>query len=101
MNLKVKNIGEFISDEVVEVYVRYLDEANNDNKKYPLKQLKDFRRVKNLNLGEEREITLLIPLDDIRFYCEEDKKMHVKSGKYEIMVGRSSEDIQQRTELII
>ena len=101
VNLKVKNIGEFISDEVVEVYVRYLDEANNDNKKYPLKQLKDFRRVKNLNPGEEREITLLIPLDDIRFYCEEDKKMHVKSGKYEIMVGRSSEDIQQRTELII
>lgn len=84
VNLTVKNIGDVCGDEVVQVYV---SSCNTDEDR-PVKLLKGFRRV-TVEAGKSEEVSVEIPLDEIRFYDPE-KGDWKFDNEYNIMVGTSS-----------
>ena len=84
VNLMIKNIGDVCGDEVVQVYVS----SCNADEDRPVKLLKGFRRV-TVESGKSEEVSIEIPLDEIRFYDPE-KGDWKFDNEYSIMVGTSS-----------
>lgn len=82
------NVGAVRGAEAVQLYVRFPDGANA-----PFKQLKGFDKIL-LSPGEARQV--FIPFDEYTFRAYDAiKNKWVKvAGKYEIMIGASSEDIR-------
>ena len=75
----------------------YVGEANPKVPR-PAKELKGFARV-DLAPGETKHVS--IPLDGRAFtyYDVAGKHWHADPGTYSVLLGRSSEDIQQRSQV--
>jgi beta-glucosidase len=58
----------------------------------PAKELKGFAKVE-LQPGEERTVTFTLDKRSFAYYNVELKDWHVESGEFEIVIGRSSQDI--------
>ena len=95
ISLKVRNVGEIIGDEVVQLYIR--DEFASMPR--PIKELKGYQRI-TLNPNEERMLTFHLPVDQLAFH-DEGMKLCVENGRILVMVGSSSEDIRLRGEFEI
>jgi len=95
ISLKVKNSGSIAGEEVVQLYIR--DEFASTPR--PIKELKGYQRVM-LNPGEAKTVTFHLPVNQLAFYdvalC-----LIVESGKINVMVGSSSEDIRLEGEFEI
>ena len=85
ISFDIKNIGSMQGSEVVQLYIRKNDEAQDN----PIKILKAFERV-FLDKGEKQRITLSVPVNELSRYNPELGKFIVDSGSYELMVGNSS-----------
>ena len=86
VNFTIENIGNVASDEVVQVYAT----APKCRVKRPVKQLVAFKRVKDLQPGEKRTISLQVASDDLRYYDVISKTMLLEEGEYSIHVGPDS-----------
>jgi beta-glucosidase len=95
ISLSVKNIGKVAGDEVIQLYV--CDEYASLPR--PVKELKGYARV-SLNPDETRNITFHLPVDQLAFY-DEDLQLIIESGRINIMLGGSSDDIRLRGEFEI
>lgn len=95
VTLDVTNTGEYISDEVAQIYVH----KKNAVVKRPYRMLKGFERIKNMQPDETRRISFEIALEDLKYFDVITEEKLLEPGEYEIMAGRSSEDIRQ-TEII-
>ncbi len=84
----VKNSGEVIGDEVVQLYTHQIYASIPR----PLKELKGYHRL-TLKPGEERQITFRLPVNMLAFYGH-DLTLQLEPGEVEILVGSSSEDIR-------
>ncbi|HCD99520.1 MAG TPA: beta-1,3-glucosyltransferase [Armatimonadetes bacterium] len=93
VSFKLRNEGKMAGAEVAQLYVR--DEVASIVR--PLKELKGYVKVR-LQPGEERTVTIELPMERLAFYDERMRKV-VEPGWFEIMVGSSSEDIRLRTRL--
>lgn len=91
------NVGDRISDEVVQVYVR----QETSRAVRPRLQLKAFERVKNILPGEKREIEFLIPTSDLTYYDVVQGGMILEESEYAILVGTSSEDIRLQDSIFL
>ena len=97
VSVAVKNVGGRAGDEVVQLYVNAVSPA----RPMPLEQLRGFRRI-SLQPGEQTRVTFrLRPADDFAYYDEGRKAFTVEPGPYELRVGASSRDIQQRTVVTV
>ncbi len=90
VEVSVTNIGEYTSDEVVQLYAK----APEGSVKKALKQLIGFERVKDIAAGETRKVKLQIPLRELAYYDVVSEKLIIEKGSYEICVGASSADIR-------
>jgi beta-glucosidase len=91
----VENTGSRAGDEVVQLYIHRVASSVTP----PVKQLKGFERV-TLQPGEKRTVQFSLGPEELGFYNRE-MKFAVESGKVEVLVGSSSEDvIGARFELI-
>ncbi len=90
IELAVTNTGDTVSDEVAEIYAK----APKGRVKRPLKQLIGFERVKDITPGEVRKVSFSIPVRELCYYDVISEKLVVAGGRYEILAGPSSEDIQ-------
>lgn len=88
ITFRVKNTGDRMSDEVVQVY----GTAPVSRIAKPLKQLLSFRRLKDIRPGESRQTEFLISIDEFRFYDVISRTMMVEEGCYRIFAGPSSAD---------
>jgi len=88
ISVDVKNVGERTGDEVVQLYIR--DVVASVTR--PVKELKGFKRI-TLKPGEKRTVSFTIDSDHLSFLNREMKKV-VEPGKFQIMIGSSSEDIR-------
>lgn len=86
----IVNEGTRAGAEVVQLYVRDLISSVTR----PVKELKGFRKV-FLNPGEKRTIALEITPETLAFYDIE-MNYTVEPGEFEIMIGRSSRDVDLR-----
>lgn len=89
ISLKVKNIGDCDGKEVVQLYVS--DEASTVSK--PVKELKGFEKI-SLKSKEEKEVCFTLTSTDISYYNVSLHKWVAENGKYNILIGASSQDIR-------
>ncbi|MDD7389942.1 MAG: glycoside hydrolase family 3 C-terminal domain-containing protein [Lachnospiraceae bacterium] len=97
ISFDLANTGDVKSDEVVQIY----GTAPVSRVKKPLKQLIGFRRVRNMQPGEQRRIAFEIPISEFRFYDVISRTMMVEEGLYCISVGASSEDLRRSVSVQI
>lgn len=97
LSVPLTNTGTRPGEEVMQVYIRRVADANG-----PLKSLRAFRRVA-LKAGEST--TVEIPLSRKSFECfdESTNTMRTLPGDYELMYGNSSrpEDLQTLTVSVV
>ena len=86
ITIPVTNTGKYDGDEVVQVYVKSLD-----NPDAPIKSLKGFRRV-NIAAGTTTNITIELDSKAFEFYDQSVDELAPRAGKYRIMYGSSSYD---------
>ncbi|MDF3078797.1 MAG: beta-glucosidase [Sphingobacteriaceae bacterium] len=92
VSVDVSNTGKVAGDEVVQLYVK--DEISSvTTYEY---DLRGFERI-NLKPGEKKTVNFTIRPDDLALL---DKNMNwtVEPGKFQVMMGSSSEDIRLKKE---
>jgi beta-glucosidase len=92
----VKNTGEYDGDEVVQLYVKYL----NSSVERPAKQLKSFARIP-VKAGENKSVILTLKAEDLAYWDEKKHAFIVEPGKIEIMIGASSQDIRLKKTISV
>jgi len=90
----VTNTGRRNGTEVVQAYIRNLQDAEG-----PLKSLRAFQRV-DLKAGQTQTITLPLTRSSFEFWDPETNTMRVKPGQYEVLVGTSSSDKDLKKQII-
>lgn len=86
VTVELKNNNDVASDEVVQIYVKRLGDADA-----PLKALKGFQRV-SMNGGEKKSVSIELPASSFEYYDSAADDLVVKPGKYQILYGPSSAD---------
>ena len=93
INLKVKNVGQTYGGEVVQVYIK----NTSDNTFNADMILRNFDKV-YLEPNEEKDIELILEYSDFARYDVRDGWV-CDSGVYEIIVAKSSVDIEKRISI--
>ena len=88
------NTGKRDGAEVVQMYIRNLQDAEG-----PIKTLRGFERV-NVKAGQTATATIQLNKQSFEFWDAESNTMRVKSGKYELLVGTSSDDKNMKKLMI-
>ena len=86
ITVPVKNTGTKNGTEIVQLYVRNLQDPDG-----PLKSLRAFQRV-DVKAGQTVNATLTLDRQRFEFWDPETNTMRVKPGRYELLVGTSSAD---------
>ncbi|MBN2708145.1 MAG: glycoside hydrolase family 3 C-terminal domain-containing protein [Calditrichaceae bacterium] len=95
LTIPVTNKGKYDGTEIVQVYVRKVNDPDG-----PLKTLKGFRRI-NVAASKTGHAMINLPYDSFEFYDRASKKMTVLPGEYEVLYGNSSDDKDLNTIKII
>lgn len=93
IRFKLKNVGDYTGDEVVQLYVR--DTVASVTR--PVMELKGFKRI-CLKPGETKEIEFTLFIEQLAFY-DQYMRLVVEPGEFELMIGGSSEDIRLRKKI--
>ena len=94
VTVDVTNTGDRKGTEVVQLYIRNLQDADG-----PLKSLRGFQRV-TLNPGQTQTVAIQLDRRSFEFWDPETNTMRVKPGKYDILVGTSSADKDLKKQTI-
>jgi len=86
LDIPVTNTGSMAGDEVVQVYIRNLNDPDA-----PLKTLRAFQRV-SVPVGKTVHATLRLSPESFEFFDPDTNTMRVKPGHYEVLYGTSSDD---------
>ncbi len=88
VTLKVKNTGLRTGDEVVQLYLKDVVSSVTTYESV----LRGFERV-SLEPGEEKTVAFKLQPDDLAL-LDKQMKWTVEPGRFEVMIGSSSEDIR-------
>lgn len=83
MTVPVTNIGKRAGVEVVQVYVRKVNDIEG-----PLKTLRGYKRVE-IPAGKTEQVTIELNLSSFDFF-DSQRKMMVTPGEYDVFYGNSS-----------
>lgn len=95
VSLHVENTGPVGGDEVIELYMH--DKVASIVR--PVKELKAFARV-SLQPGEKKKVLFTLPADLFSFIGERMERV-LETGSFDLLVGKSSDDIVFASELSI
>ena len=91
VSFTVINTGTRAGSEIAQLYLG----KRNPQVLRPLKELKGFEKV-SLQPGESRRVTLTLNERAFAYFDEGAKAFAVERGKYDVLVGASSQDIRLR-----
>jgi len=91
LTIPVTNTGKRDGTEVVQIYLRKLNDSSA-----PLKTLRAFQRVE-LKAGNTQNVTLNLPSSTFETFDSTENKVKVCAGKYELLYGNSSDDKDLKT----
>ncbi len=94
VELDVMNAGESSGTEVVQVYSRDIQVSVER----PQKELVGFGKIR-LKAGEKRTVSITVRAEDLAFYDIHKHEWVVEPGDFEILVGRSAQDILTKAML--
>lgn len=83
----ITNTGSRTGDEVVQLYIGF----DNSQVEREHKLLKAFQRI-TLAAGESKEVTLSVPLKNLRWYNPELKAWELENMTYQVYIGTSSNE---------
>lgn len=86
VSVNVRNTGSRDGEEVVEIYIRRIADADG-----PIKSLRGFRRIA-LKAGQSRTVEIDFPRSRFESWDPSTNTMRVLPGRYELMAGGSSRD---------
>ena len=92
----VRNTGEYFGKEIIEIYVG----KNDSHVDRPIKELKGFKKAA-LEVGRECRASIELPLMAFSYYNKEKRAFVAETGKYQIYVGKSLQDIVKVCEIEI
>jgi len=95
VSVQVKNTGDRSGTETVQLYIH----ETTGPVATPVKQLRGFERVE-LKPGETKNVTLTLTGEDLQL-LDLDMHWRVIPGEFEIMVGKSSEDLPLKGVLTV
>ncbi|MCU0388310.1 MAG: glycoside hydrolase family 3 C-terminal domain-containing protein, partial [Chitinophagaceae bacterium] len=84
LSIPVANTGKRDGTEIVQVYVRKVNDTDG-----PIKTLRGFKRV-NIAAGKSTTCFIELPYEAFEFYDDTKLSMAVTSGEYEVWYGNSS-----------
>lgn len=91
LTIPVSNIGKVDGEEVVQVYIRNLQDLSG-----PKKSLRAFKRLP-IKSGTTQNVCINLTPSSFEFFNPKNEKMEVRKGKYEILYGGSSDDNALKT----
>lgn len=91
VSTSVSNKGKMDGDEIVQVYIKDLKSSQIS----PIKALKGFKRI-HIPVGETKKVAIKIPYEAFAHYDTISNQFRVEAGKFEIMIGKSSNNIIKR-----
>jgi beta-glucosidase len=84
ISMKIKNDGFVKGKEVIQIYIE-----NNETTVYKAKrELKAFDKIE-LDINEEKEVSISIPKKSFEYYDIYKQKFIVEKGKYQILVAQN------------
>ena len=86
VTVPVTNTGKREGTEVLQVYVKALDDAGA-----PIKALKGFQKLR-LKPGETKRAVIVLDGEAFEYYDEAIDELSTKAGRYQILYGNSSRD---------
>jgi beta-glucosidase len=89
VSVTVTNSGKRASDEVVQLYIHDLVSSVTR----PVQELKGFRRI-HLKAGESKQVDFALGFDELSFHDAKMKRV-VEPGRFEVMVGGSSDSVKK------
>jgi len=92
VSVSVKNTGKINGKEVVQLYISDLAGKADDR---PLKELKGFSKIE-LKPGGSETVTFTLSRNDFSIWDVQTDQWKVKPGRYEIKVGTSSQQLNER-----
>jgi beta-glucosidase len=84
LTVPVTNIGKRTGNEVIQVYIRKVNDIEG-----PLKTLRGYQRVE-IPAGKTQQVTIDLNPSSFEFFDWSQRKMIVTPGEYEIFYGSSS-----------
>jgi beta-glucosidase len=97
VTVDIKNTGDVTGSEVVQLYVGFDNTEVTEDPGRPVKELKAFARVEDIEPGETQTATLTVKASDLAYWNESTQKMAVESMEYELYVGPSSDSGDSNT----
>lgn len=85
VTVPVENTGKRAGDEIVQVYVSVPHSAVERH----VRELKGFDRV-TLQPGERKDVSIRIPLEELKYYDEKTKTWVLEKTNYDFLVGPSA-----------
>ncbi|MDQ0972462.1 beta-glucosidase [Neobacillus niacini] len=96
VSVNVKNTGDRAGKEIVQLYVKDVESTVNR----PEKELKGFEKM-DLQPGEEKTVTFTLNKRAFAYYNVDLKDWHVETGEFEILVGKSSQEIALKDSIMV
>ncbi len=96
VTVDVENSGDCYGKEVVQLYVS--DTVSSVIR--PIKELKGFEKI-GLHPKEKKQVVLNLDKRSFAYYNSQLKDWHVESGDFELLIGKSSRDIQCRERVYV
>lgn len=91
LTIPVKNTGKRAGTEIVQVYIRKMNDLEG-----PLKTLRGFQRME-LVAGKSETATIELTPASFEFYDWSQRQMAVTPGEYEVLYGNSSDSKDLKT----
>lgn len=89
--LPVTNSGKMDGDEIVQVYIKKQSDMEG-----PIKALRAFKRV-HIPAGQTIQVELELTPKQMEWWDTETNTMRTQAGKFDIMIGGNSVDLQKQT----
>ncbi|MEI6060088.1 MAG: glycoside hydrolase family 3 C-terminal domain-containing protein, partial [Bacteroidota bacterium] len=94
VSFDIHNTGKVEGKEIAQVYVRDMESALPR----PLKELKGFAKV-SLKAGESKKVQVTLDKRAFQYYDPAQKQWVLEPGKFEILVGSSSDNILLKEQI--
>ena len=92
----VKNTGNFVGKEVVQLYVKSALGAIEK----PEKELKGFAKTKELKTGESQKIVFKTNINDLGYYDTASHSWKLDAGTYEFIIASDSKTFKLSKEIL-
>jgi beta-glucosidase len=86
LTIPITNIGKCDGTEIVQVYVRKVNDTDG-----PYKTLKGFQRI-YIAAGKTSQVAINLPPTSFEFFDRASGKMNITAGEYEVWYGTSSDN---------